>query len=295
MCKFRSPFARGCTAPQLMPDRPGTLGAMSQQDKAEPTAPDPTGLTPGARGTNGWNDWVRRNFSAQRLFRSRPPSRAVAAATPDDGLFPAQRAAAAKKAVNTLDGREQRIGFFAFVFEVALTAIIAIPYLTHHVKPKNDTLKTIAAVHDFALEGIVVALFLLLGTLLKRRALLGFGSLAAGIWLAELPSLPRFRPCLPRPWDVAVVEGTQVSTRRARCPSGRRQPTKAGQGVSRRRQVGRQPRRTKAEQALHATEAVAPSPHEEAGAGSSGAPQVVTRTATVPDSTSRQVPGRFYR
>ncbi len=175
-----------------MPDRPGTLGAMSQQDKAEPTAPDPTGLTPGARGTNGWNDWVRRNFSAQRLFRSRPPSRAVAAATPDDGLFPAQRAAAAKKAVNTLDGREQRIGFFAFVFEVALTAIIATPYLTHHVKPNNDTLKTIAAVHDFALEGIVVALFLLLGTLLKRRALLGCGSLAAGIWLAELPSLRVF-------------------------------------------------------------------------------------------------------
>jgi hypothetical protein len=168
---------------------------MSEQDKAEPTAADPAGLTPGARGTNGWNDWVRRNLSVERLFRPRPRSssrQADASETPDDGLSPAQRAAAAKKAVNTLDSRERRIGFFALVFELALTGIIVIPYLTHRVKLNKNNLKTMAAVHDFLLEGIVVAVFLLLGTVLKRRALLGFGSLAAGIWLAELPSLRVF-------------------------------------------------------------------------------------------------------
>ena len=46
--------------------------------------------------------------------------------------------------------------------------------------------------HFFALEGVVVGAFLLLGTILRRRALLGFACLATGIWLVELPALRLF-------------------------------------------------------------------------------------------------------
>ena len=52
---------------------------------------------------------------------------------------------------------ERRIGFFALAFELALTAIVVVPYLTHHVKlAKSDQLKTLGAVHVFLLEGLVV-------------------------------------------------------------------------------------------------------------------------------------------
>ena len=54
-----------------------------------------------------------------------------------------------------------------------MTAVVVIPYLTHHVKlSKTDELKTMSAVHFFLVEGIVVGLFLLVGTLIRRRALL---------------------------------------------------------------------------------------------------------------------------
>ncbi len=179
--------------PEPVPSGAATLDTMAEQDEPESTEPDPVGRTPGARGVAGWNQWVRRNFSAERLLRPRPAARVARPASDDSGLTPAQRAAATKKAVNNLDDRERKIGFLALAFELALTAIIVVPYLTHHVKlSKANGLKTMAAVHDFLLEGIVVGIFLLIGTLLKRRALLGFGALAAGIWLAELPSLRIF-------------------------------------------------------------------------------------------------------
>ena len=81
------------------------------------------------------------------------------------------------------------------IFELALTAVVVIPYLTHNVKPsgnKGDYLKTLTAVHLFLIEGVVLGVFFFLGLHFKRRALLGFAALASGLWLVELPSLRVF-------------------------------------------------------------------------------------------------------
>jgi hypothetical protein len=107
----------------------------------------------------------------------------------DASLSPAQRLAAKKAAVNKLDARETRFGVIALIVEMALTAIIVAPYLTHRLKPSKTDFKTLAVVHDFLFEGVAVAVFLLLGLLLKRRALLGFASLAAAIWLVNVRAL----------------------------------------------------------------------------------------------------------
>jgi len=41
----------------------------------------------------------------------------------------------------------------------------------------------------FLIEGIVLFLFLLIGTLLRRRALFGFASLLVGAWLLQIKAL----------------------------------------------------------------------------------------------------------
>ena len=97
-----------------------------------------------------------------------------------------------RKAVNNLSPRERQIGFMALAFELGLTAIVVVPYLTHKIKLSKSDLKTLSAVHFFLIEGVVVAIFLLLGTLLMRRAFLSFAVFAAGIWLIELPALRVF-------------------------------------------------------------------------------------------------------
>jgi hypothetical protein len=171
----------------------GTLVTMAEQADGDYPEVDPETETAGAFGTSGWNNWVRRNFSSDRLRSGTSSRRSVNAGTTDEsGQTPAARAAATKAAVNNLDKRERSLGFVSMAFALALTAIVVVPYLTHHEKPSADTLKTLSAVHFFLAEGIVVSLFLLVGTLLRRRALLGFASLATGIWLVELPALRLF-------------------------------------------------------------------------------------------------------
>lgn len=175
-------------SPEPLTGAAGTLDTMADQEEANPSEPAPDE----GDGTKGWNEWVRRNFSARRFLRPVPASRGSGAANRAN-LSPADRSAATKAAVNNLDARERRIGFFALAFELALTAIVVVPYLTHHVKVgKSDQLKTLGAVHVFLIEGLVVGLFLLLGVLIRRRALFGFASLATGIWLVELPALRVF-------------------------------------------------------------------------------------------------------
>jgi hypothetical protein len=107
-------------------------------------------------------------------------------------MSPAERSAAVKAAVNNLNSRERQVGFVALAFELSLTALVVVPYLTHRVKLSKADLKTMSAVHLFLVEGLVVGVFLLLGTLSKRRALLGFACLASAIWLIELPALRVF-------------------------------------------------------------------------------------------------------
>ncbi len=180
--------------PRLARDAPGTLEMMADQDQAESDEPAPE-TTGGSRaGAAGWNLWVRRNFSMQRFLRPPParPRSGSGSESDQSDLTAAQRSAAARTAVNNLNPRERQIGYIALAFELALTAAVVIPYLTHHVKLSKNNLKTMSAVHFFLVEGLVVAIFLLLGTLLKRRALLGFAALATAIWLIELPALRVF-------------------------------------------------------------------------------------------------------
>jgi len=100
-----------------------------------------------------------------------------------------ERSEATKAAVNLLDARERRLGIIATVAELLLTAFVTIPYLLHHHKFSANELKTNGAVHVFLIEGLVLGAILLLGTLLKRRALLGFSSLLVGLWLLQVKAL----------------------------------------------------------------------------------------------------------
>jgi hypothetical protein len=158
-------------------------GEKPSERAADPADPDDAGAA-------GWNDWVRRRFSAEGRLRSGSSGRrsvAVAPAQPE--LSPAAKSEATRTAVNMLDPRERRLGFFATVLELALTAIVVVPYLNHSHKVSSSELKTMSAVHVFLIEGIVLGAILLLGTLVRRRALLGFASLLVGAWLVEIKAL----------------------------------------------------------------------------------------------------------
>ncbi len=139
---------------------------------------------------SGWSDWVRRTFSADR-FRAGSTGKQPVGGVDDDqsGLSAKQRAAAAKAVVNTLDARERRMGIAATVIQLGLTALVVVPYLTHSHKLSSNELKTMSAVHVFLVEGLVLGAFLLLGTILRRRALLGFASLLVGFWLLHVKAL----------------------------------------------------------------------------------------------------------
>jgi len=166
---------------------------MADQDQSDPTELDDE-KEPAAAGSRGWNQWVKHNFSAQRFLRPPPPRQrsAVTGDSEDAATSPADRSAATRRAVNNLNPRERQFGFIALAFELGLTAIVVVPYLTHKVKLSKSDLKTLSAVHFFLVEGLVVGVFILLGLLLKRRALLGFSAFATGIWLLALPALRIF-------------------------------------------------------------------------------------------------------
>jgi hypothetical protein len=163
---------------------------MADQDVDEPEEEASEPIEGDDAGTTGWSTWVRRNFSAESRLRAASERRAAAASAGiEPGASAQARSEATKAAVNTLDKRERRLGIFATVAELALTALVVIPYLTHSHKPSSSELKTMSAVHVFLIEGVVLGAFLLLGTLVKRRALLGFASLIVGAWLLEIKAL----------------------------------------------------------------------------------------------------------
>ena len=164
---------------------------MADEDEPEPDEPTPDETEAGVGGTNGWTERVRRGFSAQRFLGSRTSrTRPLAAAgSPRRDLSAAARSEEIKAAVNYLDGRERRIAITATIFELALTLIVVIPYLRHSQKLSTNGLKTLSAVHVFLLEGIVLFIFLGIGTFLRRRALFGFASLLVGFWLLQIKAL----------------------------------------------------------------------------------------------------------
>jgi len=164
--------------------------AMPDQNGGESTEENPGGAVDA--GTTGWSDWVRRNFSAQGRLGAGSSNRLSPAsdtAVDTSGISAKTRSEATRAAVNYLDGRERRIGFFATIAELALTAIVVVPYLVHTHKPSSSELKTMSAVHVFLIEGLVLGALLMLGTLVKRRALLGFASLLVGAWLLQIKAL----------------------------------------------------------------------------------------------------------
>ncbi|MFZ2059292.1 MAG: hypothetical protein WAV54_17990 [Acidimicrobiales bacterium] len=164
---------------------------MPDQDKVKPAEPAPDETEAGGGGANGWSNRVRRNFSPERFLRSGPSRRRSVAETGSAGraLTAKERSQAARTAVNKLNPFELRLGITAAVCELLLTLVVVVPYLMHNHNRSASELKTLSAVHVFLVEGIVLFVFVLLGTLLKRRALLGFASVLVGLWLFALPSL----------------------------------------------------------------------------------------------------------
>ncbi len=172
-----------------MPDQEdGEPDELAPEDAEELARPGDGAGGDGAY--TGWSDWVRRTFGAER-FRAGTSKQQGVGETGDSqsGLSAKERAAAAKAVVNTLDARERRMGIAATVIELGLTALVVVPYLTHSHKLSSSELKTMSAVHVFLVEGLVLGAFLLLGTILRRRALLGFASLLVGFWLLHIKAL----------------------------------------------------------------------------------------------------------
>jgi hypothetical protein len=134
----------------------------------------------------------RRGFSLGRLVRPAPKAGSGSDAAPGDSQGSKPRSSTAPRPVAIqLDPRERRFGYFAGAFVAILTLTVAIPYLAHHNHTTTD-LKTVGAAHVFLVEGLVLAVFLVVGAHLKRRTLLGFAGVAVGIWLIEIPSLRLF-------------------------------------------------------------------------------------------------------
>ena len=221
-----------------------TLDAMADEDEPELDEPAANENRTGAGGISGWSERVRRSF--------RPGPSTVA--TSDQ----------ARRAVNYLDQRERRIAVTATVFELALTLIVVIPYLTHH--NKTSDLKTMSAVHVFLLEGIVLFLFLLTGTILKRRALFGFASLLVGFWLLQIKALSVLGIAYVGLGMWLVFKGlkNRPGSRSRRCTqTGYAAKSKR---VTQEREGDHGPGGAEAEQAVHATKATAKDRAEKAGA-----------------------------
>jgi hypothetical protein len=87
-----------------------------------------------------------------------------------------ERADAETKAiVDGLDRREQLGGFAAAFVQAALAAGL---YLYYRTSPNP---KVVTAATDILITGIILSVGILLGTLFRRRALLGFALLLAGL------------------------------------------------------------------------------------------------------------------
>ena len=186
--------------------------------------------------------------------------------------------------MNSLDPRERRIAITATIFELALTLIVVVPYLTHKNHQSTSDLKTLGAVHVFLFEGIVLFIFLLLGTLLRRRALFGFASLLVGFWLLQIKALSILGIAYVGLGMWLIMKGLK-STRgqgqgAARKPAAQPRPRKSRKSEK----AGREPRRAKAQQALHATKGAPPTCAEEACACSRRDPEalIAAKAATIP-------------
>ena len=147
------------------------------------------------------------------------------------------------------------------MLELALTAIVVVPYLNHSHKVSSSELKTMSAVHVFLIEGIVLGAILLLGTLVRRRALLGFASLLVGAWLVEIKALAILGIAYLGfgLWLVVkVLKHSNKEGRRSASPRGgqrARETTQGGEELRADCQGARVTLGAQAQQALHPTKA----------------------------------------
>lgn len=130
-------------------------------------------------------NWFQQNLSAEARLGAKPSK---ARQELESAKTPRQRSEAERRAVNGLEPREARFGLFAVVAEVALTLVVVVPYLLNEHKKTSGSV-TRGALYTFLVEGVILGVFLLLGVLTKRRAMLGFASLITGLWLLQLKSL----------------------------------------------------------------------------------------------------------
>ncbi len=234
-------------------------------------------------GTAGWTAWVRRNFSAASRLQSGSASRRSAGRAEFGEESSAEASSrATKAAVNGLDRREHRMGVVATIAELGLTALVAIPYLLHNHQRSTSELKTLGAVHIFLIEGLLLGAVLLVGTLVKRRALLGFASLLVGIWLLQIKALSllgiaylgfglwlvikalKYTNKEGRAGGSAAGAGAgRAAGRGSHTRSWRQNPAREGRSYQRR--LPRRPLGAQAQQALHAAEGEQPVRAEETG------------------------------
>ena len=273
---------------------------MADEDEQEPDEPAPEDTEAGVGGTKTWSERVRGNFGAQRFLRPRASStrRPGGADSGRHGLS-TTTSDEARAAVNSLDPRERRIAITATIFELALTLIVVVPYLTHKNNRSTSDLKTLGAVHVFLFEGIVLFIFLLLGTFLRRRALFGFASLLVGFWLLQIKALSVLGIAYVGLGMWLIMKGLK-STRgqgqgAARKPAAQPRPRRSRKGDK----VPASRAAAKAQQALHATKGAPPTCAEEACARSRRDPEalIAAKAATVPATAGQPAspssPNRF--
>jgi hypothetical protein len=152
---------------------------------AEDTTDDgsaPTEPTGPAHKAFGFRVWIENNLSAEARLGKRP---SAARQAQDDAKTPQEKSDAARQAVNGLEPLERRVGIFAVIAEAAIIVLVAVSYLAHHNKGAHSQQVAPSAFYLFLVEAAVLGAFLLIGILVKRRALLGFASLLTGMWILQ--------------------------------------------------------------------------------------------------------------
>jgi len=174
-----SPVGDGATASRGARGRKARRSDATavQDDPSDDSGVDLAPSSPAGAGGSRWNNWVIDNFSASARLKARDARRAPS------------NSEVVRTAVNGLEPTELRVGIFAVVAEIALTLLIYFFTHGHHFATRALRLNAVHAAQIFLIEGAILAVGLVLGILVRRRALLGFASLLVGVWLIQISAL----------------------------------------------------------------------------------------------------------
>ncbi|MGD1011145.1 MAG: hypothetical protein ABR925_01230 [Acidimicrobiales bacterium] len=159
---------------------------MADQDDAGVNEPGSA-----TTGTGGWGARARQNLGVGRLLR---PRSSMALPSSGNSSKKATRPAPAKTRMVRppmvkLDDRERLIGFFAAAFELAIVGVVIYDFFLNNAKVTKADFRTISDLHIFVAEDLVLALCILIGSITRRRALVGFGSLIGGMSLFAISQI----------------------------------------------------------------------------------------------------------